>query len=560
MYKVKRTIRYEGTKNKGITLISLVITIIVLLILSGVSIAMLTGENGILTQAKRAKEETENAARQEEKDLAELEAVVNGEDIVIIPVDDKNPGELEQENETTFVINSIEDLVVFSYNVRNGNKYENQTVKLGTNLDFKSDKSYVDPDRTDYGVYGYNGNLKELLTTGEGFIPIGQQQLEETNNFYGTFDGNNNAICSLYENIKSDKMITVGLFSINHGIIQNTEIIDANVIVEGSEGSTTTVAGGLVGINYNNLYNNFVSGDISCTGKSWTIAGGICGLIYEGGDITNSCNLATIKCENKKEVDGAANAVCGGIVGQVEGEKASIEKCFNKGNIICDGGNTQITVGGIIGSMTSKGNNCEITNCYNAGKTQGNSASGSIKHIGGVIGLLKSSSLSNCYNIGEVVGIKEGNIIGDNFRIGGIVGTQSNNSQIDNVYNIKNVVVKNGSQDIRVGGIIGGTIKKDVNDVNANNGYNIGKINAPEIKIEQLGGVAGSNLLSFNNCYYLESSCNVGVAGSETFIGVTKLKNISEFPTVLEVVNGENAFMEDINNINGGYPILKMEN
>ena len=32
-------------KNKGITLISLVITIIVLLILAGVSIAMLTGEN-----------------------------------------------------------------------------------------------------------------------------------------------------------------------------------------------------------------------------------------------------------------------------------------------------------------------------------------------------------------------------------------------------------------------------------------------------------------------------------------------------------------------------------
>ena len=39
------------TNNKGITLIALVITIIVLLILAGVSIAMLTGENGILTRA-----------------------------------------------------------------------------------------------------------------------------------------------------------------------------------------------------------------------------------------------------------------------------------------------------------------------------------------------------------------------------------------------------------------------------------------------------------------------------------------------------------------------------
>ena len=41
-------------KTRGITLIALVITIIVLLILAGVSIAMLTGDNGILTQANNA--------------------------------------------------------------------------------------------------------------------------------------------------------------------------------------------------------------------------------------------------------------------------------------------------------------------------------------------------------------------------------------------------------------------------------------------------------------------------------------------------------------------------
>lgn len=46
-------------KNQnGITLIALVITIIVLLILAGVSIAMLTGENGILTKATSAKKES----------------------------------------------------------------------------------------------------------------------------------------------------------------------------------------------------------------------------------------------------------------------------------------------------------------------------------------------------------------------------------------------------------------------------------------------------------------------------------------------------------------------
>ena len=43
----------------GITLIALVITIIVLLILAGVSIATLTGDNGILTRASDASRENE---------------------------------------------------------------------------------------------------------------------------------------------------------------------------------------------------------------------------------------------------------------------------------------------------------------------------------------------------------------------------------------------------------------------------------------------------------------------------------------------------------------------
>ena len=59
--------------TKGITLITLVVTIIVLLILAGVSISMLTGQNGILTQAQKAKEETEKAAKDEESALGNLE-------------------------------------------------------------------------------------------------------------------------------------------------------------------------------------------------------------------------------------------------------------------------------------------------------------------------------------------------------------------------------------------------------------------------------------------------------------------------------------------------------
>ena len=61
-------------KQNGITLIALVITIIVLLILAGVSIATLTGENGILTRANDAKTSTEIAEEKEKVELATVAA------------------------------------------------------------------------------------------------------------------------------------------------------------------------------------------------------------------------------------------------------------------------------------------------------------------------------------------------------------------------------------------------------------------------------------------------------------------------------------------------------
>ena len=47
--------------NKGITLVALVITIIVLLILAGVSISMVVGENGVLNRATSAADKTSEA-------------------------------------------------------------------------------------------------------------------------------------------------------------------------------------------------------------------------------------------------------------------------------------------------------------------------------------------------------------------------------------------------------------------------------------------------------------------------------------------------------------------
>ena len=59
-------------KENGVTLVALVVTIIVLIILAGISINLVLGDNGIITIAKKAKENTELAKVQEETELNEL--------------------------------------------------------------------------------------------------------------------------------------------------------------------------------------------------------------------------------------------------------------------------------------------------------------------------------------------------------------------------------------------------------------------------------------------------------------------------------------------------------
>ena len=65
-------------RNKGITLIALVVTIIVLLILAGISINMLTGQNGILNRAAEAKEKTGVAQTEETVKLSVTDALTRG--------------------------------------------------------------------------------------------------------------------------------------------------------------------------------------------------------------------------------------------------------------------------------------------------------------------------------------------------------------------------------------------------------------------------------------------------------------------------------------------------
>ena len=64
---------------KGITLIALVITIVILIILAGITINLIIGENGLLGKAKEAGEKSKNAANEENATLREYENWIDNE-------------------------------------------------------------------------------------------------------------------------------------------------------------------------------------------------------------------------------------------------------------------------------------------------------------------------------------------------------------------------------------------------------------------------------------------------------------------------------------------------
>ena len=107
--------RYNRKSNGGITLIALVITVIVLIILAGVAISMLSGENGILNQAARAKEQTEEQSTLEQIKLATTAAIAN-------------------ENRSVDEEILEKDLTSYGFEISNKDEENNYTITKGDNL------------------------------------------------------------------------------------------------------------------------------------------------------------------------------------------------------------------------------------------------------------------------------------------------------------------------------------------------------------------------------------------------------------------------------------------
>ena len=94
-------------KKKGITLIALIITIVVLLILAGVTISFVVGDNGVVTQAQKSKTKTEKARFVEDAELAYSEIYAEKTNDIKIP----DTMKVLSENDAKIVIDKIEQVL-----------------------------------------------------------------------------------------------------------------------------------------------------------------------------------------------------------------------------------------------------------------------------------------------------------------------------------------------------------------------------------------------------------------------------------------------------------------
>ena len=172
MEKFKKKI-FKSTK--GITLIALVVTIIILLILAGVSIAMLTGNNGVLTQGNRAKEEQAHAAVKEGimllyneyKTKQEVNSSKVQEETKVASTELVKIAENEGAEGTTENLGSFKDFIQ-SKNIINANGIVNvrnllgQTLSLGNGTSKESGDVYVFEEQDDYyNLTYYNKQIQQ---------------------------------------------------------------------------------------------------------------------------------------------------------------------------------------------------------------------------------------------------------------------------------------------------------------------------------------------------------------------------------------------------------------
>ncbi len=524
-------------QNKGITLIALIITIIVLLILAGITISLTIEENGILNYAKEAKVKTEEEVAREKLELVLLDLqakkytdttynettyidtairengmAVNGDVVFVdgwqfqldrsVPKIGISLGRGELEEQIQIVMTSEMSTNYEKATIYIEISYEKEITSIILNgeeitiPEKQNEKYLIEKEVTDNGTYSVIAKDAEEKYNVESIMIT---DITEDMNIYNVED-----MIAFRDKVNSGRTFKGKTVQLMNDIELNknkyTIAEDGTVIFDSSAtqwipignetGNKETNFKGIFEGNGKSIEGIYIHNSLDGQGvfstlgeggniQNITVKGSITNRNYSGGIVAYS--FGTIRnCHNYVQMQGT-NSI-GGIVAKNIG---TIEECSNHAQVICSdsaAGICSINVG-------------MIRKCYNVGNIVANmvTAGGIVANNG--YGVNGDGAIYNCYNNATVSS-------GNNYATSGLAGANGVSGPIGYVYNSY-------------------TIQNETID----SGYR-GRVD-------------------IQNCYATDAN--------------TKLEELN---TGIDVVNGkdtEQPWIEDSENINNGYPILKWQ-
>ena len=247
----------QKLKEKGITLIALVVTIIILLILAGVTLNMALSESGLFSRARQAADEYNQKSIEEKLQLMYAEKIM----------DDNDNSSSIKSDVTSLLEEMTEGKEITQKDIEEFNKLlepYNEEIKSVNSVD-ELEKIGQDEEHPIDGVYVQLSDIDEITT----------QMGTEENPFTGVYNGNGKSVKKLTITADSD---STGMFGLNEGIIKNVTIEDCEI------NSNKGTIGGIVGRNIGLIENcNISNGSINSDGsrgedEDGYYIGGICRL------------------------------------------------------------------------------------------------------------------------------------------------------------------------------------------------------------------------------------------------------------------------------------------
>lgn len=541
-------------KERGITLIALVITIIVMLILVGIVISLTIGENGIIRKAQESGIAYNEAEARQKLELVLLDMqadkVTNeeyNENEYLTNEIEKNGMEIDLSNPNIIRVNGWKfeiDRTIPEIVASIGKGQLNEQIEIITSATISGD--YVKANI--HAQINYTGEITSITIQGQtievptpvNHVYIFDKEIMENGKYTilvkdkeGNYKTANITITDITEDMDIWNKADLENFrdKVNEGRTfegKNVKLM-VDIDLQGSSTSHWTPIGNY-GSNQKLIFlgtfdgNNHVISNMYINSRQQ----------FQGLFGLNKGTIKNLKIKNSQiNGTGSVGAICAYNHG------GTLENCVSEQNII-KGSNSG--VGGVAGANFNGG---YITKCYNT-----STVSSTYDETGGIVGF-NYGTISECYNTGTIESTRP--------TVAGIAG--GHYYKILNCYNTG--TIKSTNTIDAVGGIAGFmTVNQytptDVSRAIIQNCYNVGTISTTAKRGGIIGTVQSSTVSTTINNYWL-NTCGADYGNSGWSLNNTGStpKTATEMKTLAETLG--NSFKQDSDNINEGYPILNWQ-